>query len=127
MVYRSLVVGLLGALVLLVAAPTVVPQRSAATPQGLTQVGRDVFVVGDRSIDDRDLVTVVDVSRRAAGNDPVPLLGLHPGERIAAVDGVAADTVTFVGRWAQAFPGDYVDVEVTGGTRARRILVLVHP
>jgi len=112
MVYRSLVVGLLGALVLLVAAPRHTTPVLVATPV-------EIAPASDAA--------VVDVSRRAAGDDPMPLLGLHPGERIAAVDGVAADTLTFVGRWSQTFPGEYVDVEVTGGTSARRILVLVHP
>jgi hypothetical protein len=111
MVYRSLVVGLLGALVLLVAAPRrevrVVRERAAAV---------EVTAPGD--------ATVVDVSRRAAGVDPMPLLGLRPGERVAAVDGVAGDSITLAARWAYAAPGQYVDVEIAGG---RRILVLVHP
>ncbi|HUQ04157.1 MAG TPA: hypothetical protein VM261_16775 [Kofleriaceae bacterium] len=111
MVYRSLVVGLLGALVLLIAAPrreVRVVRESAAAVEVATP----------------DEATVVDVSRRAAGADPMPLLGLRPGERIAAVDGVAGDSITLAARWAQAEPGRYLDVELAGG---RRILVLVHP
>lgn len=114
MVYRSIVVGLLGALVLLVAAPP------RATP---------VLVATPVAVAPSSEAAVVDVSRRAAGDDPMPLLGLRPGERVAAVDGVAADSVVLAGRWAQAFPGEYLDIEVAGGgtAAARRILVLVHP
>jgi hypothetical protein len=116
MVYRSLVVGLLGALVLLVAAPRPRPYATVARASPV-----EVLAPGD--------ATVVDVSRRAAGADPMPLLGLHPGERVAAVDGVAADSVALAGRWAQSYPGEYLDIEVAGGgtTSTRRILVLVHP
>jgi hypothetical protein len=116
MVYRSIVVGLLGALVLLVAVPNVRDTRViVATPVEVAATSSDA--------------AVVDVSRRVAGHDPIPLLGLHPGERIAAIDGMAGDSVTLVGRWAQVFPGEYVDVEVTGGGGAgvRRVLILVHP
>lgn len=114
MVYRSIVVGLLGALVLLVAARPRATSVLVATP-----------VVAAPSDD----AAVVDVSRRAAGDDPMPLLGLRPGERVAAVDGAAADSIALAGRWAQTFPGEYLDIEVTGGgvASARRILVLVHP
>jgi hypothetical protein len=113
MVYRSIVVGLLAALVLLVAGAQRRTHVLVATPVDVTTASNDA--------------AVVDVSWRAAGADPMPLLGLHPGERVAAVDGVAADSVALAGRWAQAFPGQYLDVEVTGRTSARRILVLVHP
>jgi hypothetical protein len=118
MVYRSLVVGLLGAIVLLVAAPRPSQRPAAhATP---------VEVVAAPSGTD---ATLVDVSRRIAGADPMPLLGLHPGERVAAIDGAAATGVDLVDRWVRTFPGEYLDIEVTGGgaTSARRILVLVHP
>lgn len=113
MVYRSIVVGLLGALVLLVAGTQRSTHVVLTTPVEVAAQASDT--------------AVVDVSRRAAGHDPIPLLGLHPGERIAAIDGVAADSIALVGRWAQAFPGEYVDVEVAGGAGIRRILVLVHP
>jgi hypothetical protein len=118
MVYRSLVVGLLGAIVLLVAAPRPNPKPAVAreTP---------VQVVAPGEAD----ATLVDVSRRIAGADPMPLLGLHPGERVASIDGAAADGVELADRWARTFPGEYLDIEVTGGgiASARRILVLVHP
>jgi hypothetical protein len=117
MVYRSLVVGLLGAIVLLVAAPHPNPRSAAReTP---------VEVVAPSETD----ATLVDVSRRIAGTDPMPLLGLHPGERVAAVDGLAANGVDLVDRWARTFPGEFLDIEVAGGgaSSVRRILVLVHP
>jgi hypothetical protein len=115
MVYRSLVVGLLGALVLLYTVP-----RPGA---GVRETAAAV------EVDPSPEATLVDVSRRAAGADPMPLLGLHPGERVAAIDGVAADGLALAVRWAYTHPGEYLDIEVTGGgtTSARRILVLVHP
>jgi hypothetical protein len=117
MVYRSLVVGLLGAIVLLVAAPRP-SQRPAAHATAV-----EIATPSDAE------ATLVDVSRRIAGEDPMPLLGLHPGERVAAVDGAAATGVDLVDRWARTFPGEFLDIEVTGGgtASARRILVLVHP
>ena len=117
MVYRSLVVGLLGAIALLVAA------RPAA-PGGAP-------VVADARADAAGTATeatVVDVSRRAAGADPMPLVGLAPGERVVEVDGAAGDGATLVARWAVAAPGQFVDVGArTAAGGARRILVLVHP
>jgi hypothetical protein len=114
MVYRTLVVGLLGAIALLVAErPTF--ERAEATPVVLATAPASE-------------AAVVDVSRAIAGADPIPLLGLHPGERVVEIDGVAADAIELAGRWAQAFPGEYVDVGVSlAGGSSRRILVLVHP
>lgn len=118
MVYRSLVVGLLGAIALLVAA------RPAAGPGGAPVV---VDARADAAWSAAE-ATVVDVSRRAAGADPMPLVGLAPGERVVEVDGAAGDGATLVARWADAAPGQFVDVGArTAGGGARRILVLVHP
>lgn len=115
MMYRALVVGLLGAIAMLVASPSAPSSTAAAAAVPV-------------AVDDTALTAVVDVARAHAGADPMPLLGLHPGERVIAVDGVAADSVGLVGRWNQAFPGEYVDVGVRDGAGVeRRILVLVHP
>ncbi len=113
MVYRTLVVGLLGAIALLVAErPTL--ERAEATPVALAAAPAKA--------------AVVDVSRAIAGADPIPLLGLHPGERVVEIDGVAADAIALADRWAQAFPGEYVDIGVSlAGGSSRRILVVVHP
>jgi len=117
MMYRALVVGLLGAIALLVALDPDSRPRPAAV------------AVADVAPDDEVPATaVVDVARAHAGADPMPLLGLHPGERVTAVDGVVTDGVGLIGRWDQAFPGEYVDVAVRDGAgHERRILVLVHP
>jgi hypothetical protein len=112
MVYRSLVVGLLGAIALLVASRPAPALVAVETP---------VEVVAAEAP-----ATVVDVSRAIAGDDPVPLLGLAPGERVIEVDGAVGDTGALVRRWVSVVPGEYVDVGVAGGGGVRRVLVLVH-
>ena len=107
MMYRAMVVGLLGAIALLVAAPRQVapPAQPGWAPNG-----------GPRD------ATVVDVSLAHAGGDLMPLLGLEPGER------VTMDTSELNQRWRKVFPGDYLDVGVHDPRgEERRILVLVHP
>ena len=37
----------------------------------------------------------------------------HGARALCGIDGVAADSVDLAGRWAQAFPGEFLDVEVT--------------
>ncbi len=112
MFYRSLVVGLLGAIALLVAGRPPAPPAAAATP---------VEVAAPDA-------AVIDVSRSIAGADPLPFLGLRPGERVVEIDGVATSGVALAGRWDQTFPGEYLDIVATGSSGAvRRILVLVHP
>jgi hypothetical protein len=117
MMYRSLVVGLLGAIALLVAtgpgsAPDVVaPPAAAASFEA-----------------PRNDASVVDVSYGRAGLDLMPLLGLAPGERIASLDGAPADSAALTIQWYAARPGGYLDVGVLdAGGDERRILVLVHP
>lgn len=118
MLYRSLVVGLLGAIAMLVASrPDSAPAAAASVP-----------VPAVAAADPLPDATVIDVSRAHAGADPMPLLGLSPGERVIAIDGVTTDGARLAGRWDQAFPGEYLDLGVRGvAGDERRILVLVHP
>lgn len=120
MVYRSLVVGLLGAIALLVAS-----QPAAATRP---QVRDERVVVAPRALVPAHDATVVDVSRARAGADLMPLLGLAPGEGVVAVDGAPADGVALAAHWRHSVPGAYLDVGVRSPRGdERRILVLVHP
>jgi hypothetical protein len=105
LLYRSVVLGLLGALVLLVA--TRGPSRRDAAP---------------------DSAVVVDVSRTAmavAGLGPDALIAVRPGERIASVDGVAG-AGALDAAWRATRDGGFVDVELAGGAARRRVLLLVH-
>lgn len=121
MLYRSLVVGLLGAIALLVASlpaaatrPQVRDARAAVAPRLLSPPVPEA--------------TVVDVSRARAGADVMPLLGLAPGDRIVTIDGAPADGVLLAAQWQASGPGTYLDVGVRGPRGdERRILVLVHP
>jgi len=117
MVYRSIVVGLLAAIAAMLAARVTVP-RAVPVPAPALAAAADAAPPG---------VSLVDVARRSAGDDPVPLLGLHPGEQVVEIDGVAAGSVELIGRWNQAFPGEYVDVTVASYRGTRRVLLLVHP
>lgn len=114
MVYRSLVVGLLGAITMLVASRP----GAAPVPVAVAAVAASAPVA---------TAAVVDVSRARAGADPMPLLGLVPGERVVEVDGVAADGAALVARWSRVVTGEYVDVAVSGPGGDRRVLVLAHP
>lgn len=102
--FRSLVLGLLGALVLLVAL-----HRRSPEP-----------VRGGAS------AVIVDVSQRAAGDSVVDVLGLADGERVIAIGDVAARTDQVVDAWRRSAPGGYLDLTVEGGGAVRRVLVLVH-
>jgi hypothetical protein len=102
--YRSAVLGLLTALVLLLVSsrpPAPEPRRSEAP-------------------------TVVDVSRtamRASGVGLGVLVGARCDEHVVSIAGLvdgraAADDLV---------PGSYLDVELASASGARRVLVLVHP
>ncbi len=117
MMYRSLVVGLLGAIALLVATGShPPPDAGAASADPPAEATAD------------DAARVVDVSRVRAGPDLMPLLGLAPGERVVSLDGNAADGLALATAWSHTASGGYLDVGVRGGAGdERRILVLVHP
>lgn len=107
--YRSLVLGLLGALVMLEVARTGPPHHGFA----LSAV----------------MPTIVDVSRPAldAGADVAPVLGLRPGERIAAIDDAPVDEAgAAIAAIRGAHAGEYLDLDVQRVGGARRVLVLVH-
>jgi hypothetical protein len=111
LLYRSLVLGLVGAIVMLeVARSAEPPVRAEAAPRP-------------------DAPTIVDVSRPAlaAGGDVSPALGLRPGERIAAIgDTPVADAGAVLAAIRGARGGQYLDLDVARAGRARRVLVLVH-
>jgi hypothetical protein len=105
MLYRSAVLGLLTALVLLVA-----------------ELGRDAPPPPPRPAEPP---TVVDVSRTAmlaAGVPLAALVGARRGERVVAVAGGIDDP----GPGATVVPGSYLDVELASASGHRRVLVLVH-
>jgi hypothetical protein len=108
MLYRSLVLGLVGALVLLEVA-----RSGPASPPP-----------------PRETPTIIDVSRAALASpiDLGPLFGLKPGERIARLDDrPLSDGTSEVGAAIRtAFPGQYLDLDVLRPDGARRVLVLVH-
>ncbi len=114
LLYRSLILGLVGALVMIEAA------RSGHTP-------RPRVALSDGA---PPTIAIVDVSRRAldAGADVGPVVGLHPGERIARLDDQpVTDGTSAIGAAIRgAEPGQYLDVDVTRSGGQRRILVLVH-
>jgi hypothetical protein len=114
LLYRSLVLGIVGAIILLeVARPTPAPRLRPLIEMAPVAP------------------TLVDVSRQAldvAAVDPAPVIGLRPGERIARVDEtpVVDGAAAFGARLRSARAGDFLDLDVRRGERARRVLVLVH-
>jgi len=105
MVFRSFVLGLLGACAILLAqaANRPVAQVSAAAP--------------------RQHATIIDVAPNVS--DVVALVGLHAGERVIAVGDVPVATDLAAGaaiRDAQRGSGTYLDLTTT----ERRVLVLLH-
>lgn len=112
MLYRSLVIGMLGALLLLVA------QQERA--------GRSFISVARPPEAD---ATIVDISRDAlsSGADLLPALGLAPGERVVAIDDrPIKDTDAVSSSIVYADHGQFVDLEVHRPGATRRVLVLVH-
>ena len=110
MLYRSLVLGLLGALILLVARHPARPAPGASEPTG-------------------PRATIVDISHDAlvAGADVQPALGLAPGERVVAIDDQPVRDRAAVGSAIEsAEHGRFVDLDVRRAGTTRRVLVLVH-
>jgi len=117
MLYRSLVLGLVGALILIQV------DRAVHAP-------RVVRIANTGNVAPPETPTVVDVSRdalAAAGRDP-STVGLDRGERITAVDSLAVRDGGIALRDALdgAAPGTFVDLEIARGGAARRVLVLLH-
>ena len=118
MLYRSLVLGLVGALILIQV------DRAVHAP-------RVVRIANTGNVAPPETPTVVDVSRdalAAAGRDPSTVVGLDRGERITAVDSLAVRDGGIALRDALdgAAPGTFVDLEIARGGAARRVLVLLH-
>ena len=99
LVFRSLVIGLLGACCLLLAQRQHVSVRAPL-------VVRPAISTWDGTLPP----TIVDVSPRVAENQLVGLVHLGPGEHITSLEA----------------PQRYVDVTVAGPLGERRVLLLVH-
>ncbi len=113
LLYRSLVLGLLGALIMLEVG------RTGPGHRGMRWMHEPVVA----------MPTIVDVSRYAldAGADVAPLLGLRPGERIASIDDAkVGDAEAAVEAIRVARGGEYIDLDVARAGGDRRVLVLVH-
>ncbi len=114
MLYRSLVVGLLGAIAMLVAARPPAPVASA--PTGVAEPALAA---------PRD--TLVDA--RLGAGPVLGLLGLAPREHIVAIDdvGCSACEEDLEARWRLTVAREYLDVTVATPRGERRVLVLAHP
>ena len=125
MIYRSLVVGLLAAIALLVAEQGAAFERAARLaaepPPAALRDHRD------RSAGDAPHAIVV-ISHSGAGDDPLLVLGLGQDDRPIAIDelpieGPWPDAV--LARWQHATPGTYFELGISAPAGVRRVLVLV--
>ena len=125
MIYRSLVVGLLAAIALLLAEQGAAAGRAARLaaepPRAALRDHRDPSL-GDAPH------TIVVVSHSGAGDDPLLVLGLGDDDRPIAIDdlpieGPWPDAV--LARWQHATPGTYFELWVSAPSGMRRVLVLV--
>ncbi len=119
MIYRSVVLGLLGALVLL--------QAQALTVRH-TKLRSDAAVMGASPVAPSPVI--VHISQAGAGADPWLALGLAAPE-LDTIDGApvrqrCADHVgvydQLVTRWQRAAPGDFIELGLRDG---RHLVVLV--
>ena len=125
MIFRSVVVGLLGAIALLLAGQGAALERLAA--QSGPTAGAEV-VVADEWRWPRAPQVVVHVSWRGAGDDPTDALGLGPLEPPIAVDGALIEgpwRAAVQDRWRATGPGGWFELWVRGPDSLRRMLVLV--
>ena len=124
LIYRSFVVGLLGAIALLLAG------QGAALDRLAEHSAEPAAVIAP---DARAVREIVHVSRSGAGEDPSPALGLGAGEVPYAIDdreitGYWRDAVRDY--WAQVRAGHYFTLwlrPLGSGTPSRHMLVLVTP
>lgn len=117
MLYRSLVLGMLGAIALLVASPSSPPEAAAPVT---VEAPPSAYGIGAS-------LSVVDVSRQRSRDELLPLLGLMPGERIVAIGGIKATSTDVMNRWQFTTAGSYLDLAVRGDDgEHRRILVIAH-
>jgi hypothetical protein len=116
MIYRSLVVGLLAAIAMLLAEQGAILERIAGAP---------LVAPAD---DGRAAASVVHISWRGAGHDPAPALGLGSADRVVAIDHLAthgSGRGDLLYRWGQVAPGDQFELWIDGPAGRRRMLVLV--
>lgn len=119
LVFRSVSVGLLGAVLYFVAA---------APPTTVRVVEHAVAAMPVPTVSNAPDVTIVDI---APGIDIVTLVSLvklDPGERIVTVDGRPVENNLVAGAAISARAGtrSYVDLEVASRTGKRRVLLLLH-
>jgi len=129
LVYRSLVLGLLGACVMLLAQrPATYIHIASPAPDGNIAFGMFPAAAPPRTTIPP---TIIDVATAASGDAIAlsSLLHLAPDERIVAVqdeqvDADAASALTSFG-WPKS-AGRYTDLTVSGPRGERRVLVLMH-
>lgn len=109
MLYRSLVVGLLGACLFLVARPHT---RVVVAPHAHAQHGHLVHArtphLATRAA--HDVPTLIDVSSRMALGDQLSQVRIQPGETMTSFD----------------HQNGYIDIGLRGPSGERRVLVLEH-
>ena len=116
MIYRGLVVGLLGAIAMLIAS------RPVALPAPRAVVQDHAWAPADPPAAD----TIVDARR--GSRDALGLVGLGARERIVAIDdrACAACDDELERRWAATDAQGYLDVTVASPRGPRRVLLLAH-
>jgi|GEM_PF-1460396 len=112
---RGVTIGLLGAIAMLLAALVSHDHRQLES------------AVTRAAAHDRPHDVVIDVSRHAAGDRVVELIGLARGERVIAIDDRPATSDEVVDAWRLTAPGQFLDLTVAGVSTPRRVLLLVHP
>jgi hypothetical protein len=125
MIYRSVVVGLLAAIAMLLAEQGAIRERTAAPPPAGRVVAPPPTWADPRGVGELGPTTIVHISGRA-GHDPRAALGIGARERVLAIDDVpVADDgdVALLARWRHGGPGSYFELLVRGDT-VRRLLVL---
>lgn len=118
MIYRGLVVGLLGANALLLS------QHGAV----LERIDRDL-VAESAPVGAVEAVDLVHISRGGAGEDPTDALGVGAREEIAEIDDRVVrgrGREALIERWDEASPGSYFELRIEEPRgAARRLLVMV--
>lgn len=127
MIYRSLVVGLLAAIAMLIAEQG--PALDRAGERAATHAAELAAPAAEApaSADD-ERTTIVHVSRSGVGRDPLAVLGLGPHDRLRAIDDDAVHgswREAVLARWDRAPPGTYFELWVDDPEGLRRTLVLV--
>ena len=120
MIYRSLVVGLLGAIALLLA------QQGHAHDR----LDRTLAAGCAERADLPERAVTVTISRAGAGEDPTPALGLGEDDVVTAIDDAPVDRgwrAAVLDRWRASAAGEYFELRVWSPAARSRMLVLVTP